>query len=245
MEFYFIRHGESENNALWTRTKSSMGRSPDPGLTAIGRQQAEILASYLAHTNEDETVPDWHNRRGFFLTHLYTSLFSRAAETAQIVADRVNLPLMAWADIHEWGGIFQIDEATGERIGLPGPNRQSLENRFPRLKLPESMDENGWWNRPFERREEAPGRAQRVWRELLRRHGSSDDRVAMVSHGGFYHTMLGVLLGYSWQNLTIGDPMIVEFEINNAAITRIDFDDDNITLRYLNRVDFLPADLIT
>lgn len=30
MELYFIRHAQSENNALWESTHSSDGRHPDP-----------------------------------------------------------------------------------------------------------------------------------------------------------------------------------------------------------------------
>ena len=47
MQFYFIRHGQSENNALWERTGSSEGRSEDPELTALGHRQAKRLAQFL------------------------------------------------------------------------------------------------------------------------------------------------------------------------------------------------------
>jgi broad specificity phosphatase PhoE len=50
------------------------------------------------------------------------------------------------------------------------------------------MGEEGWWNRPFEAELHRPERARRVLVELLQRHGGSNDRVAMVSHGAFITT---------------------------------------------------------
>ena len=37
MRLYFIRHGQSENNALYTATGSDRERVDDPKLTEIGR----------------------------------------------------------------------------------------------------------------------------------------------------------------------------------------------------------------
>jgi hypothetical protein len=37
----------------------------------------------------------------------------------------------------------------------------------------------------------------------------------------------------------------VLFAMNNAAISRVAFRDNGIVLAYLNRVDFLPKELIT
>ena len=51
MRFYFIRHGQSENNALWDQTGSNSGRNYDPELTAIGREQAERLARFISNAD--------------------------------------------------------------------------------------------------------------------------------------------------------------------------------------------------
>ena len=47
MRFYFIRHGQSVNNAIYEATGGSDGRSEDPQLTEIGQQQARLLANFL------------------------------------------------------------------------------------------------------------------------------------------------------------------------------------------------------
>lgn len=239
MQLYFIRHGQSENNALWMSTGSHKGRNQDPGLTEAGRRQAEFLAQFSSQADPALRQPfDFQNVAGFGITHLYTSLMLRAVATGTIIARALDLPLVAWEDLHEWGGIYLKDEQTDERIGLPGRNRAYFEAHYPDLVLPDSLGEAGWWNRPFEEPELRLPRARRFLRDLMERHGYTDDRVAVVSHGGFYNYLLAVILdvperGGHW------------FALNNAAISRIDFDDEKIWLIYLNRVDFLPRELIT
>jgi 2,3-bisphosphoglycerate-dependent phosphoglycerate mutase len=246
MQFYFIRHGQSENNLLWQRTGSGEGRSEDPELTDVGRQQAHLLAQYLRGPDPSSTVQGHNllNVGGFGLTHLYTSLMVRSVATGTIVARALDLPLVAWEETHERGGIHRRDEATDERIGQPGHNRAYFEAHYPDLVLPESLGEAGWWNRPYEEPEQSLARAQRFLRELLERHGHTEDRVAVISHGGFYNHLLVTLLRLS-------EPTNVWFILNNAAITRIDFRNQDaegvrpIALVYLNRVDFLPREFIT
>jgi len=241
MQFYFIRHGQSANNLLWAQTGASNGRSEDPNLTPLGRQQAEKVAQFLRQT--DPTAPtnvwgyDIQNAGGFGITHLYCSLMIRAVTTGTIIAKALDLPLVAWEDLHEHGGIHQKDEQTGEHIGLPGKNRAYFKAHYPDLVLPSSLGEEGWWNRPFEEEAQRPIRARRFLRELVERHGGTDDRVAVVSHGGFYNQLLRAIL-----NLPEGQGCW--FALNNAAITRIDFEDEGIVLNYLNRADFMTSDML-
>ena len=239
MQFYFIRHGQSENNALWDLTGSNRGRSHDPELTELGRQQAHLLANFLRQSGSTpENIDDPKNVGGFHITHLYTSLMIRAAATAQIVAETLDIPVMAWEDLHEEGGIYLEDELTGECKGLAGANREYFRAHYPSLILPESLWEAGWWNRPYEEPDQRPQRARRFWQGLIERHSETDDRVAVISHGGFYNHLLAVVL-----NLPKRDGYW--FAINNAAITRIDLQGREIGLVYQNRVDFLPREWIT
>lgn len=233
MQFYFIRHGQSENNALWKRTSSSKGRSEDPELTQVGQQQAEFVAQFLRQAESDI-----QSIAGFGITHLYSSLMVRSVATGAAIAKALDLPLVAWEDLHERGGIYLKDEQTGERLGQAGKNRAYFEAHYPDFVLPDSLDEAGWWNRPFEEPEQRLTRVKRFLHDLMERHGHTDDRIAVVSHGGFYNDVLAAILnlpereGY-W------------FALNNAAISRIDFDDERTGLIYLNRFDFLPKELVT
>jgi 2,3-bisphosphoglycerate-dependent phosphoglycerate mutase len=240
MQFYFIRHGQSANNLLWDRTGSTNGRSADPELSRAGRRQAEYLALFLrlSGTTSVARGRDGQNLAGFGVTHLYTSLMIRAVATGTAVARALDLPLVAWDDLHESGGIYLDDEQTGEPVGLAGSNRAFFEAHYPGLVLPESLDETGWWNRPFEEPEQRPLRARRFLDDLLERHGDSQDRVAVISHGGFYNHLLAAVLGI---------PNIEDFwfVLNNTAITRIDFNAERVFPVYLNRAEFLPRELVT
>ena len=241
MQLYFIRHGQSVNNLLWDQTGSSKGRSMDAELTQMGRQQAQVVAQFLRRPNSTAAAHgnDVYNATGLRITHLYASLMVRAVATGSIIAEALDLPLVAWEDLHEVGGIYQEDEQTGERIGQPGKTRAYFEAHYPRLKLDgPGMYEEGWWNRPYEKLEQALARAQRFLHDLMERHGEKDDRVAVISHGAFYNILLRVILktpdeGNCW------------FILNNMAISRLDFRRDRVELVYLNRLDHLSPDLVT
>lgn len=250
MELYIIRHAESENNALWAATLGdSDGRLPDPLITETGHRQAELLAEYLA-TGDPDLEPNYyarrHNRGGFGLTYLYTSLMLRAIATANYVSERTGLPLHAWPEIHERGGLHDTHPETGEKVGVDGPNRDHFVRHFPALSLPDEIGELGWWNRPPESVDESYPRAQRVWATLFERHGNTDDRVAMVTHGGFFQSLLETLL-VTDETSTLRPAALskVWFGLSNTGICRISFEDEYTAIRYLNRVDHLPSDLIT
>jgi 2,3-bisphosphoglycerate-dependent phosphoglycerate mutase len=167
----------------------------------------------------------------------------RSVYTASRIAEACDLPLHAWEDLHEEGGIYLADEATGEPNGQPGRNRAYFETHYARLVLPEGLGEAGWWNRPYESAELRRARARRVVDELLSKHGGTQDRVAVVSHGGFYNHFMAVVLGLPETEQR--DRWPLWFALNNCAITRIDFDQDLRVVVYQNRLDFLPRELIT
>lgn len=240
MQFFFIRHGQSENNFLWDQTRSDEGRNVDPALTEIGQQQAAHLAAFLAAPGVQggNSVAGYHSVTGFGLTHLYCSPMLRAVQTAMPIAQALDLTAVVWGDIFETGGIYRDDPETGKPIGLAGRSRAEFAAEFPDLVLPETGWEDGWWNRPFEEREERPPRARRVLKTLLEWHGGTEDRVAIVSHGGFFNHLMRVIL-----DLPEDTPAWLEMQ--NTAMTRIDFHTDYLRMIYTNRVDFLPRALLT
>jgi len=79
---------------------------------------------------------------------------------------------------------------------------------------------------------------------LRQRHASTDDRVAIVTHGGFYNHLLRAMLHISPEepdNRKLGYRLVY----NNCAISRFDFTDERVYLVYHNRAEYLPDDLIT
>jgi 2,3-bisphosphoglycerate-dependent phosphoglycerate mutase len=240
MQLYYIRHAQSENNALWDRTGADHGRSEDPRLTEVGIQQANLLAEYLARAkNRDiHDRQDTQDSGGIQITHLYSSLMERSVITGTAVSQATGIPLQGWVDLHETGGIYLWDEVKEERVGLPGKTPTYFKTRYPEFMLPDDVAHDGWWNRSFELDEEQIPRAKRVIQRLLELHGDTEDRVAMVSHGGFFNVFMTALLRLEVKQH-------IWFTMNNAAITRIDFRSSANYVVYTNRANFLPADLIT
>jgi len=250
MQIYFIRHGQSENNALWDRGGPRSERRADPELTELGHKQAEHLAKFFSkscvpyeqaeqggYRDDYATVDDAQNVDGVELTHLYCSPMIRCIETGSYLSKALGLPLVVWEHAHELGGIFVEDPETGKQLGLPGNDRVYLRSRYQDLVMPKGWGVGGWWNRPFEEREQRILRAQRFHRELLRRHGASEDKVAVVSHAGFFNYWMMVALDWNnWEGKG--------FRKNNAAITRVDLG-ERTSVMYVNRTDFMPGALVS
>lgn len=238
MRLYLIRHGQSVNNLLWTETQSDRGRSFDPELTPTGQAQARCVANFMRDELGDRMPFGGLSNDAARPSLLYTSLMTRAVETGHIVAQALNVPLIALDEAFEVGGLYLADEATGERVSMAGPDRDHFQKNFPALILPGGLVQGGWYNRPAETREERPLRVVRVWNDLMTRHGTTDEIVGLITHGGFYNYLLAHLL-----QIPVGDN--VWFALNNCAITRMDLSDRGLALVFQNRFDFLPPALIT
>ncbi len=241
MRLFFIRHGQSANNALWDESGSSAGRSEDPELTEMGQEQARLLAQFFA-TKDHEAGSSGDmgelKRDIFRFTHLYTSLMVRSVATATYISKATGVQLVAWPEIHECGGIYLDGDEEGERIGLPGKPRSYFETHYCDMVLPDRVTEQGWWNRPFEPDEARPLRARQVLETLIQQHGGTDDHVAMVSHGAFYMELMRMMF-------KINEPK-TWYLMYNTAISRFDIHESGeITLVYHNRTDHLPERLIT
>lgn len=227
MDLFFIRHGQSANNNLFIKTGARVGRQADPDLTELGKIQAIRLAEFIFQHPQD-----------FGFTHLYSSLMTRAIQTATPLAEALQLPVLGSTDLHESGGIYLEDEKDGTPIGQVGKSCEELAKLSSRLILPNSLNGSGWWDRPFESPEERPIRARRVAEWLLQIHGSSNDRVAIVSHYGFFNHLIWALLG-------LERPQGSWFVLNNTAVCRFELTPESINTVYLNRIDHLLPELIS
>ena len=122
MQFYCIRHGESEANRA--RIKGIM----DTPLTERGREQAKVFAKQMQH----ESCP---------FSSIISSPQDRAEETARIISRMLNLPLdrhdgLRPRTVGKWTGCSEDEYknlvvATGYRDRPPdGESLQDLENRL-------------------------------------------------------------------------------------------------------------------
>src|SRR5512141_1759451 len=103
MILYYVRHGQSANNALFDATGTETERVLDPELTPTGQKQAACVAQMLCdgqHLSRSRAS----SQAGFGVTHLYCSLMTRAVHTGQFISQSLGLPLTGWTNIHENGG---------------------------------------------------------------------------------------------------------------------------------------------
>jgi 2,3-bisphosphoglycerate-dependent phosphoglycerate mutase len=243
---YLIRHAQSTNNETWDGTPFHPGREPDPDITENGHRQAESLARHLAHPEaEPRQLPFAAvEETRFGLTHVYCSLMTRSIATAEYVADACGLGLEALPDIFEQHGIYHVNDA-GEREGLPGPGRDYFEQRFPKLGLPDEVDGEGWWNRPYEQPAEFVARVGQVVGAIRGRLCASDDSIAMITHGDFIDQFVNELMGVDRHRHNYENHWVANWTLHNTSITRIDFVGGAHNVVYLNRIDHLPNSLVT
>lgn len=241
MQIFFIRHGQSENNKLWTEIGNEKDRSEDPKLSELGMRQAALLGKFLYSSDRESSLylqQDMHNVRGFGLTHIYASLMWRAIETASYTAELYDLPINGFEPIHEGGGIYLEDPITGEKNGQPGKTPEQLMAGFPRLRLDENVNHKGWWNRPYEAFESRVPRAKQALEWLLNKHSGQDDHIALFSHGAFYNYFVAAMM-------SINQRPTLWLDLNNCAISRFDVHPEGISMVYHNKVDYLPTDWVS
>lgn len=185
----FVRHGQSEDNVLGRLS----GWSDSP-LTALGQQQAERTAAWLAE----------HYRP----SALYVSTLSRARQTA---APLIHVTGLEPRPRHELRELFFGD--------LDGLTVAEIEERFPGV-WPVASNEfdldygfpNGEVRREFYRRVRA------AYDDIIREHAG--ESVIVVTHGGFISSLLAHLVDGDfrlWRDYNVRNCGIVEIRAENVG----------------------------
>ena len=188
LELYIIRHGQSRSNA---------GENvPDPGLTARGHHQAELLGEYFAR------LP---------LDHIVASGLRRAVETASEVAKR-----------QPDGGAKQVEVCKlfcecGTGIEDPDRPIAQVAEEFP-LAVPakgETWESSAILHTYPEPPEARTARAKQAlaW---LREQFHEGEKVMLVAHGTFNSWLMDICLG-----ITRNGNFAPEF--TNTSITKVVF----------------------
>jgi broad specificity phosphatase PhoE len=144
-ELLFVRHGETD----WNRDRRYQGHA-DPPLNEAGKRQARDLERALADTHLDA---------------VYTSDLRRAAQTAGIILEKRNVPLV------EDPGLREID--VGSWSGL---TRAEIDERFPEMARHDGESDEEHLRRVIE-----------AVTRIAARHPNG--RVLIVSHGGSLRTI--------------------------------------------------------
>ena len=218
MQLYLIRHAESENNA-----RPGYQRVEDPAITAVGRLQADHLASWT---------------RTLKIDFLITSPFLRTLQTTKPVSDAGTLPVAVWHHVYERGGCYR-GYGENAREGGPGLGRSAILGHLPCATVDETILETGWWGgRDRETETETIERARMVVERFSKTFGSNGQTVVAIVHAEFKRQLLVEMLSGIANPKAFGP-------LCNTGITKLTYDGQSWRLDWLNSVSHLPARLIT
>ncbi|MGO8951380.1 MAG: histidine phosphatase family protein [Ktedonobacterales bacterium] len=171
-EIYLIRHGDALPDAA-----EVVGEGYDEqGLSDLGRRQAQALAEYLSRVE---------------LGAIYSSPLGRARETAEAVAAASGYPVQVDDELREVAlgsiGAAPSPETSREEVA------KLLRDRLREIALV-AVTSGKWSSIPgSEPSEELRQRVTRAIERIAGRH--SEQRVAVVSHGGAINAYLAQVLG--------------------------------------------------
>jgi broad specificity phosphatase PhoE len=187
-DLWLIRHGESEAN----QERRIQGWLEYP-LTRLGRRQAARLGERLA---QDETI-----------SSIYSSPLKRAAQTAEIIGNVLDLPVKFEERLKEYN-FGPINGLTREEIGA----------RYPEVKA--GWDFNEFWE-PLPGEEGEPIFEARVRAALDEIVDQMADHtaVAVVTHGGSLNACLRSWLGIQergWRTFAFDNASISVVQIKTS-----------------------------
>ena len=223
MKLLIIRHAQSANNAGIEK------RVADPVITDIGVAQANQLAESSQIFSDVDL--------------LYVSPMRRTLQTAAPIARASGLQARVFTALHEWGGVYEEDEEG--HTHYPGLGREEMELIIPGLVIPEDVTTEGWWGGRLDvsRMEAVIERSRRnatTYLDYLVSEYPSDITIAIVTHGGFGSHLLEAAL-----HVEAHPEFVLRFLQANTGHALIDITESRRTLRWHNRIDHLPEDLIT
>ncbi len=162
-----VRHGQSEFNAHFNRTRRDPGIR-DPDLTEEGRAQARAAAAVIRAQGD--------------VREIWSSPYRRALQTAEIIAEQIG------------GQIHAITPLVGERAAYfcdYGSHPEALRQAFPHLSFDHLAPQ--WWPD----HEEPVSALQRRAAQFLAETASHSTRdgLLIVSHWGFIQAVTGLPVG--------------------------------------------------
>jgi len=190
----FVRHGET----IWNREGRCQGSSDIP-LSETGHEQAEALAAALAR----EPV-----------SAVYSSDLVRARQTADAIAARHRLPVLADARLRE----LNQGELEGESLTDMLATRPDLLKQW--LDQPADVSMPGG-----ESMRTLQARASRAFDDISRRH--PDQTIIIVGHGLSTRSLLCRLLEIDLNRFRC-------LRLDNASITEMEFNSRGVVLVRIN-----------
>ena len=162
---FLARHGQTMFNVVFGETKQDPGIE-DPPLTETGYAQADELAERFAALN---------------IARIICSPYTRALQTADTVANRLDVPVTVDADVRERTA-YVCDVGTGTA---------ALAADWPHLDFAHLNEM--WWNREEETIPAFHDRCAAFRNEMA--VADDWDRVAVITHWGVIRSLTGVRVG--------------------------------------------------
>lgn len=164
MRIFFTRHGESQANV----EQIISNRTLPHGLTERGRAQSTALAEQLLDKN---------------IVTIYASPIMRAQETAQIVAERLRVPVSTTAALAEFD--CGIMEGRGDAEAWTA--HHAVVGAWAAGNYHERIAEGECFH-------DMQARFVPFVESLVAQHGESDSDVLLVAHGSLLYHMLPLVL---------------------------------------------------
>ncbi len=217
MRLYLVRHGQS------TQNRGDLDAQDAP-LTRLGFRQAEWAAEALRYEG---------------IHRLYCSPMRRAVQTASRISGALGMPPYVRPELCEYGGIWPLrtDEGLQYHAGL---TREKLLRSCPNAVLPDSITDDGWWFHRFtppcdDSLRHARESTRALLAEMAETLGGDEDRAALVGHGGILDVIICEALGYEPHS------EYIRLMHDNGSISRVDIENSQTRVAYVNRVDHLRA----
>jgi broad specificity phosphatase PhoE len=184
VKLYLMRHAESQGNAEFRL----QGRREFP-LTERGIRQAEALAERLAERD---------------ITAIYASPLQRTMQTAQVLSQRLSIPITQEERLAE----YDFGDA------ISGLKWEEIRSQFPDIIRALGRDDAQYPRYPGEEGRAAfTARVSEAMSEIVARH--TDQSVAVVTHAG-------PIVAYVVESLGTPYRRPVRFAISNASITTVE-----------------------
>ena len=163
---FLVRHGESEFNKAFRKTRRDPG-IVDPPLTPLGVQQIQQAADFFRDKDIQFCV---------------SSPYQRALETSAVLFDLTDQSLT-------------VNFLVGEQFGFTcdiGSPRSELEKKWPQIDF-ESLTEVWWPSEP--ETDDAVGQRGALFLSETSNRFLNPDKLTIVSHWGFIKSLTGLSVG--------------------------------------------------
>ncbi len=192
MRVYFVRHGQSVGNA------TNQHQSLSTPLSELGIQQAHAVA------NRFTSIP---------IDLIISSDYIRARQTAEIIAQKINVPLLFESLLREHKKPSEVE------------NQNINDDKVIKIKtqIQEHMEDKKWHYSDEENPSDLLNRAMEFHTKILQR---KDDNILIVTHGEILCSILSVMAFGEIITIPLAHKFFKFLRLSNTGITVCEYSED-------------------